>query len=304
MFGMRPYYPPERFERMTRSTTVALLLAEGKRLLRNAPSGAAPESSADLDAELLLAHLLEAPRGRLLSQEEKVVDPAVRQHYLKLLERRTAGEPLAYLTGRREFWSLDLCVGPGVLVPRPETELLVERALALQPASAATVADLGTGSGAIALALAGERPGWQVLGTDVSAAALAVARANAVRLGLSRVEFREGSWFEPLRARRFDLLLSNPPYVAADDPLLAQPGLAHEPRLALTPGTDALACLRLLARGAGAHLADAGWLLLEHGAQHGAQVRHELVLAGFRYVRSHRDLAGHERITEGQHGQV
>jgi release factor glutamine methyltransferase len=156
----------------------------------------------------------------------------------------------------------------------------------------------------VALALASERPRWQVTATDVSAQALEVARANATRLGLSAIDFRMGSWFTPLVAERFDLIVSNPPYVAASDPALSDPALAHEPRLALTPGTDALACLRVIARAAPQHLAPAGWLLLEHGTEQGAPVRHELVLAGFRYVRSHRDSAGHERVTEGQYGPI
>jgi release factor glutamine methyltransferase len=191
-----------------------------------------------------------------------------------------------------------------VLVPRPETELLVERALARRRAPEGRVADLGTGSGAVALALASERPRWQVIATDVSARALEVARANAAQLQLTGIEFRQGSWFAPLAGERFDLLASNPPYVAADDPAMSSAALAHEPRLALTPGTDALACLRVIVRGAPQHLTHGGWLVLEHGTEQGADVRHELVLAGFRSVRSHRDLAGHERLTEGQHGQI
>jgi release factor glutamine methyltransferase len=146
-----------------------------------------------------------------------------------------------------------------------------------------------------------ERPHWQVTATDLSADALAVARANAAHLALTGIDFRRGSWFEPLAGERFDLILSNPPYIASDDPALADPTLAHEPRLALTPGADALACLRAIAREAPRHLEAGGWLLLEHGATQAAALRHELVLAGLRSVRSHRDLAGHERMTEGQY---
>jgi release factor glutamine methyltransferase len=284
------------------TTNLRSLLAQGAQHLQTSPR--ADAASAALDAELLLAYTLGTSRGRLLVHADQIPEPAVVGRYRALLERRASGEPLAYITGWREFWSQDLAVTPDVLVPRPETELLVERALQLWPAAAGSAADLGTGSGAIALALASERPHWQVLATDVSAAALAVAVANAERLGLARIEFRHGSWFEPLAQRRFDLLLSNPPYVAADDPAMESAALAHEPRLALTPGADALSCLRTLAHGAPQHLATGGWLLLEHGATQGAQVRHELVLAGFRYVRSHRDLAGCERITEGQHDQI
>ena len=285
---------------MTANMTVDALLTRGQRRLQHTDRGAGSAAGADtLEAELLLAHVLATPRTRLKSHPEAAVDPAAAASFLALLERRAAGEPLAYLTGRREFWSLDLAVTPAVLIPRPETELLVERALALGPAGAARAADLGTGSGAIALALARERPGWHLVATDVSAPALAVARANAAALGATGIEFLAGSWFGPLAGERFDLLVSNPPYVAADDPALR--GLAFEPPLALTPPAgDALAALRILARGAPAHLLPGGWLLLEHGASQAAQVRAELVAAGFAHVRSHRDLAGHERMTEGQ----
>jgi release factor glutamine methyltransferase len=272
------------------------LLAEGIRTLAGGP--AAPGASS-LDAQLLLAAVLAVPRAQLLSHPEGRPTPRQAAGYRRLIARRAAGEPLAYLTGRREFWSLELEVTPQVLIPRPETELLVERALALGPAEA-RVADLGTGSGAIALALARELPRWRLIATDVSAPALAVARANAAALGAPNVQFRQGSWFEPLAAERFELLVSNPPYVAADDPVLDDPALRSEPRLALTPGADALAHLRALARGAAAHLVAGGWLLLEHGTTQGAALRAELVAAGFAHVRSHRDLAGHERMTEGQ----
>jgi len=281
---------------MSESATVAALLGEAAGRLR---AGPAPQASPDLDAQLLLAHVLGVPRARLGSHPESAVPPDEVRRFRALLARRALGEPLAYLTGTREFWSLPLAVGPAVLVPRPESELLVERALALHSAPGARVADLGTGSGALALALARERPGWRILATDVSAPALEVARSNAARLALA-VEFRLGDWFRPLGAERFDLLVSNPPYVAAADPALRAADLRFEPRLALTPGADGLECLRTLARGAPAHLCTGGWLLLEHGSEQGEQVRRELVLAGFAHVRSHRDLAGHERMTEGQ----
>jgi release factor glutamine methyltransferase len=285
---------------MTENLTVAELLEQGRQWLRRSGDLTLQGSSPDLDAQLLLAHVLGVARARLKSRPETAVDAAGAARYLALIARRAAGEPLAYLTGRRAFWSHELAVTPDVLIPRPETELLIERALALGAAPHGRAADLGTGSGAIALALAAERPGWQVLATDVSPAALAVARANAAALGLARVEFRQGSWFEPLAGERYDVLISNPPYIASGDPALADPALAYEPRVALTPGADALACLRVLVRGAAPHLADGGWLLLEHGATQAADVRAELVLAGFAHVRSHRDLAGHERTTEGQ----
>jgi release factor glutamine methyltransferase len=285
---------------MSVNTNVASVLAMGAECLRAGASVDAA-ASATLDAGLLLAHTLRTTRVRLMSDGARALEPVAVASYLVLIERRARGEPLAYLTGIREFWSLPLRVSRAVLVPRPETELLVERALALRAGPEGRVVDLGTGSGAIALALAHERPRWQVTATDMSPEALAVARANAAQLGLTAIDFRQGSWFAPLAGARFDLIVSNPPYVAADDPALEDPALAHEPRLALTPGADALRCLREIARDAPQHLEPGGWLLLEHGAAQATAVRHELVLAGCRYVRSHHDLAGHERITEGRY---
>jgi release factor glutamine methyltransferase len=285
---------------MAANLTVAELLAEGVRELRASPAGTEPAATAELDAQLLLAHAMAVARARLKAHPEELPDPSHTQHYRRLLARRAAGEPLAYLTGSRDFWSLTLKVSPAVLIPRPETELLVERALALRSAAEARVADLGTGCGAVALALASERPLWHVVATDACADALAIARANAAALGLSRVHLRHGDWYQALLGERFDLLVSNPPYVAQDDPALRTASLRHEPPRALTPGLDALSSLRTLVHGAPRHLAPEGWLLLEHGATQGADVRRELVDAGFRHVRSHRDLAGHERMTEGE----
>lgn len=282
--------------------TAGALLREGSARLRAAAAGQG--SGAELDARVLLAHAWGVAPAHLAAHDDEVPGPDARGRYRGLIERRAAGEPVAYLTGRREFWSLELAVTPDVLVPRPETELLVERALALGGSGELRVADLGTGSGAIAIALACERPAWHVTATDVSPRALAVARANAARLAPGRVGFREGGWFAPLGGERFDLIVSNPPYVAADDPALADAALAHEPRDALTPGGDGLAALLAIVRGAPAHLVPGGWLLLEHGAAQGEAVRRALVGAGFGSVRSHRDLAGHERVTEGQHDQI
>lgn len=269
---------------------------------RGTPPGHAPREPADaaLDAQLLLAHVLGVTRTRALTHLEQVPNATEAQRYAALIERRAAGEPLAYILGIKEFWSVVLKVGPEVLVPRPETELLVERALALRADPTGRVADLGTGSGAIAIALALERPRWQVVATDVSAAALARARDNAAALNLSRIEYLEGHWFLPLRGRSFNLIVSNPPYVAESDPAMQDPALRHEPRIALTPGADAYSCLREIIRAAPEYLERDGWLLLEHGADQAAEVTRELVGRGFRSVRSHRDLAGHERVTEAQ----
>lgn len=281
---------------MTVGLPVEALLAQAVRRLLGGSEASATQAM--LEARVLLASVLSVARSRLDAHPEAQVAEEAVQRFAALIERRARGEPVAYLTGRREFWSLELRVTPEVLVPRPETELVVERALALAPAEAARVADLGTGSGAIALALARERPAWQIVATDVSAPALAIARDNAHALKLTGIEFRLGDWFAPLGAESFDLILSNPPYVAADDPALRQ--LGHEPRLALTPGDDALRCLRALTRGAPPWLRAGGWLVLEHGADQAEQVRRELVAAGFAHVRSHRDLSAHERVTEGQ----
>jgi release factor glutamine methyltransferase len=277
---------------MTVQLTTSDLLARGTALL--APVLEEPS----LDAGILLAFSLSISRVRLRSHPEAARTAADLERYLALIERRAQGEPLAYITGVREFWTLQLQVNRAVLVPRPETELLVERALALTSAAAAQVLDLGTGSGAIALSLAAERGAWRILAIDASPAALAVARDNGRRLGLNNVTFEESHWFSALGGRTFDLLVSNPPYVAAGDAALLL--LKDEPRQALTPGDDALADLRLIIQAAPTHLHAGGWLALEHGATQAGAVAHELVARGFGSVRSHRDLAGHLRVTEGQ----
>jgi len=251
-----------------------------------------------LDAELLVAHALGITRTRIMTDPDTRASPLQAERFGALIERRRAGEPLAYLLKYKEFWSLKLAVSPSVLVPRPETELLVERALALHPEPFARVADLGTGSGAIAIALASERPNWKITATDVSADALAVARENAAALNTPNVEFVAGDWFEPLAGRRFDMLVSNPPYIAASDP--AMRALAYEPRGALTPGSDSMTSLRAIIHHASEHLEPQGWLLLEHGWDQAHSLTSELVALGFRHVRCRRDLGGHERVTEAQ----
>jgi release factor glutamine methyltransferase len=263
---------------------------------------AAARSISRRDAELLLAAAASLTRTQLIVGQALPPDAAAR--FETLVARRAAGEPVAYLLGRREFWSLEFAVDAAVLVPRPETEMLVERALALVEVPDATIADLGTGSGAIAIALAHERPRWHVTATDASDAALALARRNGERLVPGRVEWLQNpswdDWYAPLAGRRFHALFSNPPYVAGDDPVLAGDGLKFEPRTALTPGGDGYAALLTLINGAPEHLLPGGWLGLEHGESQGARLRAALVARGFTHVTSHRDLAGRERITEGQ----
>jgi release factor glutamine methyltransferase len=253
------------------------------------------------EAQRLLAALLGKTRGWLLAHEQHAVPEEARAQYAAWVGRRARGEPFAYITGEKEFWSLPLRVTPDVLVPRPETELLVERALALLPAQPAVhVADLGTGSGAIALALAHERPHWQLTATDRSAAALQVARGNAQRLGLGRVRFLQGEWLAPLAGERLDLLVSNPPYVAADDPALADPALRHEPIGALCSGPDGLEDLRAIIASAPGYLRPGGWLLLEHGAGQGEAVCELFASQGWTRVRCHADLAGKPRVSEAR----
>lgn len=255
-----------------------------------------------LDAEVLLAHVLDKPRTYLRAWPERTLDAEQADAFEALLARRAAGEPLAYVLGRREFWSLDLEVAPGVLIPRADTETLVERALELIPADQpARVADLGTGSGAIALAIAGERPLCTVVATDRSPTALDIARRNAERLNLRNVEFQQADWCSALGAERFDLIVSNPPYIASDDPHLAQGDLPHEPTEALTAGPDGLDDLRRIVDCTRNHLRPGGHLLLEHGYTQGETVHGFLRNAGFEAIRTHRDLEGRERISEGLH---
>jgi len=270
-----------------------------RALLQLGQAQLAPNSdSARLDAELLLAHCLGVTRGYLFAHADELVQPANRACYVALLQRRADGEPLAYLTGWREFWSLELQVSAAVLVPRPETELAVECALALLADVPADVADLGTGSGAIALALASERRAWRIVATDHSADALAVARRNAERLNLRGIAWLQGDWLAPLGSRRFDLIVSNPPYIAQADPAL--PALRHEPAAALVSGASGLNALQHLITQAHAYLHRGGVLLLEHGATQAAAVAGQLVAAGYARVRCHQDLAGRDRVTEAQ----
>ncbi|NRB71048.1 MAG: peptide chain release factor N(5)-glutamine methyltransferase [Xanthomonadales bacterium] len=275
-------------------TLAEQLNAAQQRLAAQGDATASPR----LEADLLMCQALGVPRSHLFAYPEQMLDQAELKRFGALLERRLQGEPMAYLAGVRSFWSLELEVNPEVLIPRPETELLVEWGLELL-AGSARAADLGTGSGAIALALASERPGADIHATDCSAGALETARRNASALGLDKVQFHQGSWTTPLQGS-FELLVSNPPYVAADDPHLQQGDCRFEPRAALSPGADALVAYRDIISEAPAVLQPAGWLLFEHGHEQGSAVRELLHGAGFEKVSTRPDLAGLERISGGR----
>lgn len=255
--------------------------------------------SPSLDARLLLEHALGVGTAWLIVHGHDALDEPAAAHLQTLVERRRAGEPVAYLIGRIGFWSLDLAVDARVLVPRPDTETLVEAALESLPADRPIdVVDMGTGSGAIALALASERPGWHLSATDASADALDCARTNAVRLGLGRVAFRHGIWFDALvPGQRYDAILSNPPYIAIGDAHLAAAELTHEPQSALVSGDDGLADIRRLIGRAGEWLVDDGWLMLEHGYNQADTVAQLFIDAGYQTPRNWRDLGGQPRVT-------
>lgn len=273
-------------------------------LLKRATELAGISDTQRLDAEILLGHALGVPRSYLFAWPEKVVDADARALFEALLKRRRQGEPIAYLIGRKEFWSLPLAVNSSALIPRPETELLVQRALDLLVGDRARVLDLGTGTGAIALALATERPQWDIVAVDQSAAAIALAEENRRNLGLDNVRIVQSNWFDDVpsnvRGQKFELILANPPYLDAHDEHLAQGDVRFEPRAALVAGDDGLADLKIIIEGARGALAAGGWVLLEHGFAQGAAVRRWLTRCGYRNIATHRDLAGMERVSEGE----
>lgn len=257
--------------------------------------------TAQLDAELLLAFVLEKPRSYLYTWPDKTVSEPQAAAFMALLKRRQQGEPVAYLLGRQGFWTLDLQVAEHTLIPRADTELLVEAALQLADANTAlNVLDLGTGTGALALALASERLGWSVTGVDRIESAVTLAQSNQRQLGLSNVQFLPSHWFSALTDQRYDLIVSNPPYIAANDPHLEQGDVRFEPLSALVSGVDGLDDLRLIIAQAPSYLTASGWLLLEHGFDQSAAVRALLEQAGFVGVTSQCDLSGHERISLGR----
>lgn len=257
---------------------------------------AAVSESARLDAELLLARAIDMPRSFLFAHPDDELDEAAVARLAATVARRLDGEPLAYICGEKEFWSMGLMVTPATLVPRPDTEVLVEQALGQIPRRAEyRILDLGTGSGAIALAIARERPLCDIVATDQSRDALAVARQNARQLGLPNIEFREGSWGEPVRGEVFDLVVSNPPYIAADDPALE--ALRHEPRKALASGADGLDAIRVIVADSRSLLSTDGMLLLEHGATQAKAVADLLAASSWQEIRCVPDYAGLPRVT-------
>jgi release factor glutamine methyltransferase len=268
---------------MTRGTTIATLLRD-RRLT-------------PLDARMLVAHALQLSRVQLITQSERVLTTEETQSVSTLFQRRVDGEPIAYIVGEREFFGLMLHTTPDVLIPRPETELLVELALERLQAGA-SVLDMGTGSGAIAIAIAHARPDANVTALDISEAALAVARRNASRHRAS-VRFFQSNWYGTLTSERFDIIVANPPYIVAKDAHLSQGDLRFEPVDALTDHADGLSALRTIIEGAPAHLAPGGFLLMEHGYDQAPAVRDLLVRHGFRQVQSWHDLAGIERVSGG-----
>ncbi|MEX5586996.1 peptide chain release factor N(5)-glutamine methyltransferase [Pseudomonas urmiensis] len=267
-------------------------------LLRNAQLPDSPTER--LDAELLLAAALGKSRSYLHTWPERIVSSEAAQVFADFLGRRRAGEPVAYILGQQGFWKLDLEVAPHTLIPRPDTELLVETALELLPATPARMLDLGTGTGAIALALASERPAWQVVAVDRIDAAVALAERNRQRLQLNNVHVRTSYWYDALDGERFDLIISNPPYIRAEDPHLVAGDVRFEPSSALVAGQDGLDDLRVIIAQAPGHLLPGGWLLLEHGYDQAADVRELLSQQGFGDVCSRIDLGGHERISLGR----
>lgn len=253
-----------------------------------------------LETRILLMHALGLTRVQLITHSERCLTAEEAQRFTALVQRRITGEPIAYITGQREFFGLPFSVTKDVLIPRPETELLVELALERAP-HGARVLDLGTGSGAIAIAIAHSRPDLQLTALDSSTAALAIAQQNAIRnLPPQAVRFLHSDWYRALTAdAQFDLIISNPPYIVAGDSHLRQGDLRFEPIGALTDHADGLSALRTIVKGAAAHLVAGGWLLLEHGYDQSAAVRELLIAEGYRQVQSWRDLAGIERASGG-----
>ncbi|WP_394424287.1 peptide chain release factor N(5)-glutamine methyltransferase [Vreelandella stevensii] len=256
-----------------------------------------------LDAEVLMGCAAQCSRTWLYTWGDRECPTWERARFEALVAARAQGQPVAYLTGEREFWGLRLATSPDTLIPRPDTETLVEVALARAAAPVGRLLDLGTGTGAIALALASEKPGWQVIGADIRPGAVALAERNAAALGIANARFVLSDWFSaflsPAEEPPFDIIVSNPPYIAADDPHLSQGDVRFEPHSALVADANGMADLLHVIEAARAHLALGGCLAMEHGYQQAASVREALLEAGYRNVESVQDMGGHERVTLG-----
>jgi len=276
-------------------------VAEALQLAIKQLTVAGDEHDAQIDANWLLAHVLQKNLAWLRAFPDHVIAAADAERFAGWVVRRCLGEPVAYITGRQGFWTFELDVTADTLVPRPDTELLVETALDLLDESAHRVVDLGTGTGAIALALKSEQHAWQVLATDIDPASLALAERNAQRLGLA-IDLQESSWLRELTGKTFDLIVSNPPYIRADDPHLTGVGVRFEPPRALVSGVDGLDAIREIVAAAPTHLNDGGWLALEHGYDQGEAVRALMLEVGLRNVETRQDLGGNERVTLGTKG--
>lgn len=275
------------------------LQANIKQVLQNAATRLSPYSeSPALEAEILLMDALGKPRSYLHAWPERMLARLTVENFQQRIERRIAGEPIAHITGEKEFWSLPLTITQDVLIPRPETELLVEITLQQIPEQTAlSVADLGTGSGAIAIALASERPDCLITATDISTQALDIAQANAERLKLKNIHFRKSDWYEALEEKQYDIIVSNPPYIAENDPHLNQGDLPHEPVSALISGTDGLDDIRVITGQAKPHLNPGGKLILEHGYNQEEALGNIMQAQGLENIQCYRDLAGLPRVT-------
>jgi release factor glutamine methyltransferase len=276
--------------------TIEQLLIDAQQKL------ASSSDSPKVDAHYLLAHVLQKPHSYLKAFSDEVLSSHQQQQFNELLLRRLQGEPVAYLVGQQGFWNLLLTTNSATLIPRPETEVLVDTVLQLDDGQSKKILDLGVGTGAIVLALAHEKPHWQLFGSDVSADALAVAKENSEALHLKNVEFRQGSWCEPwqINTNFFDVVVSNPPYIREDDPHLIQGDVRFEPRLALISGVDGLDAIRVIVRDARTLLKKNGWLLIEHSFDQGQQARDIFSQNGFSNIVTLKDLNGHDRVCQGR----
>ena len=289
---------PSTDRRSTPVVTTGEMLREARQRLQ--PSSPSPA----LDASVLLCHVLDCAPSHLIARPDRPLSPEQQSRFDQALQQRLHGRPVAYITGEKEFWSLSLSVTPDVLIPRPETETLVEFALAhFADTEPLEIADIGTGSGAIACALAIERPRWIITATDASAAALQVAHSNVSAFGLENVRLRHGCWYEPLAGLEFDLIVSNPPYVAAGDPHLSQGDVRFEPVAALASGEHGMDAITHLVQEARNHLKAGGWLAVEHGYDQQQQVYDRFADNGFANIIQLADLAGQPRVTAGRYAR-